>query len=349
MLIVWVKRLSILVAGLLLGIFLVSTAAVLILDEADYKRLLSWGAEQFLDSQLVIEGPLDIDISRNLSLASGGITLKANDASYQLSAGQLHASFRLGSYLTTGTFWFNSLELTDVRLEVMESTDDDFALEDIYIPPVVFEQAQVNNLVFSYQELPPGTLHTFALTELSLGELGEQQPVSLRATGLFEGQPVGRAIAALAGGAPQQQDVDAAVGDCVVAQRTADRAGDVLGVPGLEPGANAGFQLRDDLLGNLIVEVVEVGHDVAPVRWFGFLVKGGGRPPPVSSGCLLLGWQQDDLAVDRQGMEPEAVAALAVRPGGPDLVEEALAVGFGHREGMQGWLAVGVAHLFSPV
>ena len=189
MLIIWVKRLSILVAGLLLGIFLVSTAAVLILDEADYKRLLSWGAEQFLDSQLVIEGPLDIDISRNLSLASGGITLKANDASYQLSAGQLHASFRLGSYLTTGTFWFNSLELTDVRLEVMESTDDDFALEDIYIPPVVFEQAQVNNLVFSYQELPPGTLHTFALTELSLGELGEQQPVSLRATGLFEGQP----------------------------------------------------------------------------------------------------------------------------------------------------------------
>jgi hypothetical protein len=185
----WIKRLLGLLIGLLLGSALIVTAATLFLGESHYKRLLAWGAEQFLDSQLVIEGPLEIDFARNLSLATGDIRLKANDDSYRLSIGKLQTSFRLGSYLQTGTFWFNNLELTDVNLEVAETTDDDFDLEDIHIPPVVVARAKLNNLGFTYRELPPGTLHTFALDELAIDELGEHQPVSLRATGLFEGQP----------------------------------------------------------------------------------------------------------------------------------------------------------------
>ena len=188
----WIKRLLGLFAGLLLGITLIVAAAALLLEESDYKRLLAWGAEQFLDSRLVIEGPLTIDIARDLSLATGYISLRANDDSYRLSVGKLKTSFRLGSYLQTGTFWFNSLELTDVNLDVMEvseATDDDFDLADIHIPPVVVARAQLNNLAFSYRELPPGTLHRFSLDELTIKELGERQPVSLRATGLFEGRP----------------------------------------------------------------------------------------------------------------------------------------------------------------
>ena len=185
----WIRRLSALLAGLLLASALLLAGAVLFLEEADYKRLLVWGAERFLDSQLVIEGPIRIDISRDLSLASGDILLKANDDSYRLSVGKFNASFRLGSYLQTGTFWFNNLELTDVNLEVAETAGDDFILEDLYIPPVVIGQAHFNNLVFTYQELHPGTLHTFSLVELTIGELGENQPVSWHATGLFEGQP----------------------------------------------------------------------------------------------------------------------------------------------------------------
>ena len=187
--VIWIKRLSVLLAGLVLGILLLLTAAALILDEADYKRLLAWGAERFLDSQLLIEGPITVDISRNLLLTAGGVLLKADDGSYRLSAGKLHTSFRLGSYLSTGTFWFNNLELTDVDLEVLETSDDGHDLDAIRIPPVVIEQAQVSNFVVAYRELSPGTMHTFSLSELSLGELGEQQPVSLRASGLFEGQP----------------------------------------------------------------------------------------------------------------------------------------------------------------
>ena len=53
----WIRRLLALLAGLL-GCALLLVGAVLFLEEADYKRLLIWGADRFLDSQLVIEGPV---------------------------------------------------------------------------------------------------------------------------------------------------------------------------------------------------------------------------------------------------------------------------------------------------
>ena len=186
----WIKRLLILLAGLLLGSALLIAASILILEESDYKRMLGWGAEHFLDSQLVIDGPLEIEISRNLSVSSGKIFLKADDDSYQLSIGKLHANFRLSSYLQTGTFWFNNLQLEDIRLDVKETTkDNNFSLEDFKIPPVVIAQAQFTNIEFIYQELSQGALHMLLLDELAIGELGEHQPISLYAKGQFEGQP----------------------------------------------------------------------------------------------------------------------------------------------------------------
>ncbi|MGB5261941.1 MAG: AsmA family protein [Gammaproteobacteria bacterium] len=185
----WIKRLSALLAGLLLVGALIVAAVVVYFDESDHKRLLVWAAGQFLDSELVIEGPLELDIARNLSLATGDIQLDANDGSYRLSVGNLKTNFRLGSYLQTGTFWFNSLELTDVNIDVTETADSDTRLEDFQLPPVVIAQAKFNNLALTYREQPPGTLHRFSLDELIVEESGRAQPVSLRATGLFEDQP----------------------------------------------------------------------------------------------------------------------------------------------------------------
>jgi len=185
----WIKRIAVLLGSLLLGMFLLLAGAALLLEEADYKRMLSWGAEQFLDSRLVIDGSLGMDISRNLSLVAGEVRLTANDGSFTLAVGALDASFKLGSYLTTGTFWFNHLTLNDISLEMKETAGGWLDLDVIRLPPVVVARARFNNLVVAYQELPPGTLHTFMLTELTLGQVGDQQPVALRATGLFEGQP----------------------------------------------------------------------------------------------------------------------------------------------------------------
>ena len=159
----WVKYLLKLLAGLVLGSVLILAVMVLLLQESHYKRLLGWGAEAFLDSQLLIRGPFKFDISRNLSLSSGDILLNANDDSYSLAIGKLSASFRLDSYLQTGAFWFNHLELEDINLEVIESPDDndDFNFEDLEIPLIIISEAQFNNLQISYQELLPGSLHKF--------------------------------------------------------------------------------------------------------------------------------------------------------------------------------------------
>ena len=54
---------------------------------------------------------------------------------------------------------------------------------------------------------------------------------------------------------PQQHDVDAAVGHVIEPQRPRDLAGCVGGVPGLDPGTHAGFQLGDDLIGDAAVDI----------------------------------------------------------------------------------------------
>jgi len=183
----WIKRLVLLFLGLVLCVVLLVGGAVLILDDADYKYILSWTAKNFLDSQLEISGPFSISIHRDLLLTSGGIHLQANDGSYSLSVGELDANFRLGSYLRTGTFWLNSLALTDVSLEVEES-EGDFKLSDITIPPVVIEKAKLNNLKFDYQELPPGTLHSFHLHDLEIDDINDSGPVEIQASGILEGR-----------------------------------------------------------------------------------------------------------------------------------------------------------------
>ena len=187
----WVKYLLTLLASLILGSVLILAGMVLLLQESHYKRLLGWGAEAFLDSQLLIKGPFKLDISRNLSLSSGDILLHANDDSYRLAIGKLNANFRLGSYLQTGSFWFNHLELEDIDLEVIESSEDNdgFNFKDLEIPLVIISKAQFNNLQISYQELLPGTLHKFSLDELNLEGLGGEKPVSLSAKGSLKGKP----------------------------------------------------------------------------------------------------------------------------------------------------------------
>jgi hypothetical protein len=184
---IWIKRLLLLFAALLLGVVLLVTGAVFFLDDADYKAALGWTAEHFLDSQLEISGPFSISIRRDLLLSSGDIRLQANDGSYSLSVGELDANFRLGSYLRTGTFWINSLTLTDVSLEVEES-EGDFDLKDISIPPVVIEKAKLNNLTFDYQELRPGTLHSFKLHELEIDDINDSGPVEIQASGILDGR-----------------------------------------------------------------------------------------------------------------------------------------------------------------
>ena len=179
----------------LISIFLLVSVSILaglllVLQENHYKGILSWGADQFLDSQLVIEGPLQLELSRNLVFSSSEITVHANDDSFQLDIGQLFISFRLGSYLQTGSFWFNDIKLSDIGLKVNETADaSEFDLDELKIPPVIVNEARLDNINITYQELAPGTTHKFLLESLVLDEFAENKPMSLHATGSLENKP----------------------------------------------------------------------------------------------------------------------------------------------------------------
>ena len=185
----WLKRLLYLLTSLLLSSALIVTVLMLYLDESGHKRLLVWAAKQFLDSELIIEGALELDVGRNLSLATEDVRLAASDGSFTLTLGELKTSFRLGSYLRTGTFWFNSLELHEVDLNVEKTSNNRSAPGYFKLPPVVIARARFKSLTLSYRGQPPGTLHQFSLEELIIEEAGRGQPVSLYANGLFQGQP----------------------------------------------------------------------------------------------------------------------------------------------------------------
>ena len=73
---------------------------------------------------------------------------------------------------------------------------------------------------------------------------------------LLEGHPVRRGVSLRHGGRPQHHDIDSPVGNAVGAQRPRDAACGVFGVPRLEPRADALFQLADDLVGDLGINIL---------------------------------------------------------------------------------------------
>ncbi|MCK5480351.1 MAG: hypothetical protein KAJ06_04360, partial [Gammaproteobacteria bacterium] len=62
----WLKRVGVVFIGLLAGLALVIAVLLVVFDEADYKRALAWSADHFLDSELVISGPLSVGYSEGV-------------------------------------------------------------------------------------------------------------------------------------------------------------------------------------------------------------------------------------------------------------------------------------------
>ncbi len=52
---------------------------------------------------------------------------------------------------------------------------------------------------------------------------------------------------------PEREDIDAGIGLAVEPQRSRDTSGSVFGVPRFDPGAQALFEARDDLRGDVAV------------------------------------------------------------------------------------------------
>jgi len=181
----WLKRAGLIFFGALVGLVLVAASLLVVFDDEDYQRALVWSADHFLDSELVISGPLSVRYSDGVIISAEVLQLAAHDGSYSLETNALNLHFQLVSVFS-GALWINNLTLGDFILKISESEDDPDAV-DFSIPPVVIARAHVNSLVVEYQEASPGTLHRFALDNLVIDDAGADGPVKVQATGMFEG------------------------------------------------------------------------------------------------------------------------------------------------------------------
>ena len=102
---------------------------------------------------------------------------------------------------------------------------------------------------------------------LTFGAPADLAPELLR---LPVGHPDRGRVAAGDTGRPEQDDVQTAIADAVVAEWPCDAAGEMFGVPGLVPGANPGLEIGDDLVRHAGVDVEFLCHVVlrclGPVR-----------------------------------------------------------------------------------
>ena len=184
----WLKRLGFLLVATFLSVLLLVIGALIFMDGDDYKQSFAWVAERYFDSELTISGPLRVHVSGELQLQAEGLLLKPHDDSYLLTAGSLDVHIRLKDAIF-GYLWVRDLALTDTYLKMNETeSGNKFDWGDFTFPPVVVERAAFRNLVIEYQELAPGTLHSFALSALSFDDVNDSGPVSLQAQGLFEGR-----------------------------------------------------------------------------------------------------------------------------------------------------------------
>lgn len=176
----WFKRILISLVGLLVGLSLIIFSVKFILGESHYKQIMIWAAEQYFDSELIIEGPIKVDISSNFKLEAGNLKLIAKDDSFQLTTSSVQFTLRMIPYLRKGIFWFDNINLENTQLKLFETNRK---YNELTIPVIFIQHANVNNFTITYQEQAPESLHSFTFDELTIHEIGENNPATLHATG----------------------------------------------------------------------------------------------------------------------------------------------------------------------
>jgi uncharacterized protein involved in outer membrane biogenesis len=184
---IWLKRALLLVFSSLIAVILMLALVYVTFDDADYRRSLVWIADHVFDSTLQIEGPFSLQLSRQLAVTAGDVTLQARDDSFRFSSHTLSIGIQL-DHLLSGTFWVNDISISQLYLRVSETQDSKLEWQAFQIPPVIVTRADFEQLVFEYQEQAPGTLHRVALDTLRLDDVNDSGPVIIQARGELEGK-----------------------------------------------------------------------------------------------------------------------------------------------------------------
>ncbi|MFV1972273.1 MAG: AsmA-like C-terminal region-containing protein, partial [Thiohalobacterales bacterium] len=186
----WFRRVLYLAGGLLLSVTLLIGGALLFLDDDHYRRLLAFGADHLLDASLEINGDFSFALGKEITLVAESVRLMAHDGSYSATIGEFSGNQRLGAYLKTGTFWINSLVLSDVQLDIQLTGESSFNLHDLTLPPLVIQEARLNNLQLFYTRKDPAVTHEISLLKLVVDDINDSGPVRVNGSGLVNGQPL---------------------------------------------------------------------------------------------------------------------------------------------------------------
>ncbi len=183
----WLRRLLLLLPGMVAVAALLLAGALLLLDDADYKHILVWASDRFLDTELEIAGPFSIRLSDGIHVTAGDVQLRAHDGSYLISTHEFSTGFRVVS-IFSGALVVNDLAMSDAHLRINETETGNTKAAGFSLPPVVVARANFKNLTLEYQEALPGTLHSFTLDDLVIGGVNGTGPLDIRANGLFKGR-----------------------------------------------------------------------------------------------------------------------------------------------------------------
>jgi len=168
------------------NLLVVVGAGLYFLNDDDYRHVLIWSADYFLDSQLEIDGAFSVRFGREVELNAETVRLKANDGSYDLSLGKLNLEQRFASYISTGTFWINSLGIEDLQAEIKETGGGgEIDWQAFSLPFLVIEEIQLRNLSLAYTEIDQQR-HTISLSHVSLDDTDNQGPVQVSAAGMLD-------------------------------------------------------------------------------------------------------------------------------------------------------------------
>ena len=173
-----------------LNLVLLAGVGLYLLNDDDYREILIWSADYFLDGRLDIDGAFSVRIGHEVELTAEGVRLKAYDGSYDLSVARLNVEQRFGSYLTTGTLWINHLNMEDLQGDIRDTGDEEeFDWQAFSLPFVVIEEIQLRNLSLAYTEFDQQR-HTIELSHISLDDTNNKGPVIVSVAGEINERPL---------------------------------------------------------------------------------------------------------------------------------------------------------------
>ena len=185
----WSRRLLLLLAGLSVGLVLFVAGALLFMGDEQYRRVLIWSADHFLDTDLVIDGPFSLRYTEGLKLAVGDMRLQARDGSYVMRSDTFKAQFDLPSLLS-GVLLVDDLSISGFYLRINETAaGSEQDRGNLDLSPVLVSRADVNDLVIEYQETEPEMLHRVALDRLAIDDVNNSGQLTVGAAGTLEGHP----------------------------------------------------------------------------------------------------------------------------------------------------------------